>query len=120
MSVDGGSESGEVVPLIWRQRNESVVDDELVVFLTLLRAAIPGEEAVGQDEAFRLQDSAMSGGTELQRGAGFVAGLAILPSAEVSGGLAELVETRLRESLRLVVIRGGHVVHDINHWKPPW
>jgi hypothetical protein len=19
-----------------------------------------------------------------------------------------------------VVIRGGHVVHDINHWKPPW
>jgi hypothetical protein len=19
-----------------------------------------------------------------------------------------------------VVIRGGHVEHDINHWKPPW
>ena len=54
MSVYGSSESGEVVPLIWRQRNESVVDDELVVFLALLRAAIPGEEAVGQDEAFRL------------------------------------------------------------------
>ena len=120
MSVYGGSESREVVPLILRQRNESVVDDELVVFLTLLGAAIPGEEAVGQDEAFRLQDSAMGGGTELQRGAGFVAGLAILPSAEVRGGLAELVETRLRECLRLVVIRGGHVVHDINHWKPPW
>ena len=119
MSVYGSSESGEVVPLIWRQRNESVVDNELVVFLTLLGAAIPGEEAVGQDEAFRLQDSAMGGGTELQRGARFVAGLAILPSAEVSGGLAELVETTLRECLRLVVIRGGHVVHDINHWKPP-
>ena len=79
MGVYGRSESGEVVPLIWRQRNESVVDDELVVFLALLRAAIPCEEAVGQDEAFRLQHGAMGGGTELQRGAGFVAGLAILP-----------------------------------------
>jgi hypothetical protein len=19
-----------------------------------------------------------------------------------------------------VIIRGGHVEHDINHWKPPW
>jgi hypothetical protein len=62
----------------------------------------------------------VSGGTELQRGTGFVLGAAILPSAEVGGGLAELVEAGLGESLRSVVIRGGHVVHDINHWTPPW
>ena len=37
----------------------------------------------------------MRGGTELQRGAGLVLGPAILPSAEVSGGLAELVEAGL-------------------------
>ena len=112
--------SGEVVPLILRQRDLSVVDDQLVVFLTLLGATITSEHPVGEDKAFRLQHGAMGGGTELQRGAGFVASLAILPRAEVRGRLTELIETGLRECLRLVIIRGGHVVHDINHWKPPW
>jgi len=88
--------SGEVVPLIGRQRNESVGNDQLVVFLTLLGSTITGEEAVGQNEAFRFEDGAMGGGTELQRGAGFVTGLTILPRAEVRGRLTELIETALR------------------------
>jgi len=94
--VNRSSGSGEIVPLILRQRDLSVVDDQLEVLLTLLGATITSEHPVGQDEAFRLQDGAMGGGTELQRGAGFVAGLTILPRAEVRGRLTELVETRLR------------------------
>jgi len=120
MSVNRIGCSGEIVPLILRQRDLSVVDDQLEVLLTLLGATITSEHPVGQDKSFRLQDGAMGGSTELQRGTGFVASLTILPRAEVRGRLAELVETRLRECLCLVVIRGGHVVHDINHWKPPW
>lgn len=119
MGVNRGSDTGDALPLVLVERGESVVDDELVVLLTLLGTAIAGELLVGDDEPLRFQDSAVSSGTELQRGAGFVLGPAILPSAEVSGRLAELIETGLGESLRLVVIRGGHVVHDINHWKPP-
>ena len=119
MGVNRGGDTGDAVPLVLGERGESVVDDELVVLLTLLGSAIAGEQLVGDDEPLRFQDSAVSGGTELQCGAGFVLGPAILPSAEVSGGLAELVEAGLGECLRSVVIRGGHVVDDINHWTPP-
>ncbi len=93
MSVNRIGCSGEVVPLILRQRDLSVVDDQLEIFLALLGATITSEHPVGQDEAFRLQHGAMCGGTELQRGTGFVASLTILPRAEVRGGLAELIET---------------------------
>ena len=38
------------IPLLWYERGEPVGDHQLVVLLTLLGAAVPGEELVGQDE----------------------------------------------------------------------
>jgi len=50
MGVNRGGDSGDALPLVWCERGEPVVDDQLVVLLTLLGAAVPGEELVGQDE----------------------------------------------------------------------
>ena len=52
MGVNRVGDTGDTLPLLLIERGESVVDDQLVVFLTLLGASIPGEEAVGQDEPF--------------------------------------------------------------------
>ena len=83
--MNRGCDTGDAVPLVLVERSESVVDDKLVVFLTLLGTAIAGEQLVGDDEPLRFQDSAVCGGTELQCGGRLVLGRAILPSAEVSG-----------------------------------
>ena len=59
--MNRGCDTGDTFPLLLIERGESVVDDQLVVLLTLLRAAIAGEQLVGQDEPLRFQDSAVSG-----------------------------------------------------------
>ena len=61
MGVNRGGDSGDAVPLLLSERGEPVVDDELVVLLTLLGTAIAGEELVGDDEPLRFQDSAVRG-----------------------------------------------------------
>ena len=112
-------DSVDAIPLVLRERSLAAVEDGLPSGLAFLGAPVTGEHGVLGDELLGFEDSHVSGGTELHGGRGFDRGDAILPCAEVSGRLAELIQTRLRESLGGMVEFRRHIVDVLRHWEPP-